>query len=258
MTSHLIVHDDNYPWPFERIKFDPSNPGEVLSETFQWVTCAPEDEEEQRCYIRYVVRSKWLIAESKLRIEYRAEDQTHLPEGCPPAEDVEFWNWGVHILTIESGKNCGPSTWQHVLCPEPDHGPGWRLEATSGGPTNRQRGTILAIQRGEQGPFRQSLIVMDGCCALTREICEESLDAAHIIPAHQGGPEYPENGMLLRADIHRLFDAGKFQICPETGTVLVDSNCDYSSFTLQEAQIPDAVLERIRMALQNRGGLPAP
>ena len=63
--------------------------------------------------------------------------------------------------------------------------------------------------------------------------------------------------MLLRADIHRLFDAGKFQICPETGKVLVNADLDYPSFTLQEAQVSEGVLERIRTALQNRVRLPA-
>ena len=97
---------------------------------------------------------------------------------------------------------------------------------------------------------------MDGRCALTRETCETSLEAAHIVPDHQGGLAYPENGMLLRADIHRLFDAGKFQICPETGRVLEYADFDYRSFTLQEAQLSEGVLDRIRTAL-HRVRLPA-
>lgn len=253
--SNLIVHDNE--WPLEQIKFDPSNPEELPAETYQYVSYVPESEIEERERVRYVVRSKWLKAESKLRIEYRAEDQEDLPAGWPSAEDVEFWAWGVHILMIEPGQNSGPSSWQHVSRSKPDNGPGWRLEAISGGRTNRQRGTIWAIQRGQQGQFRQSLLAMDGCCALTREACESALEAAHIIPAHQGGPEYPENGMLLRADVHRLFDAGKLEICPETGKVLVDAHFDYPSFTLQEAQVPQGVLERIRTALRKRVRLPA-
>ena len=251
--SNLIIHHPD--WPFERVKFDPINPGEVPSETSQWVEYT--DAEEQRCRVRYVVRSKWLTAESKLCIEYRAEDQKHLPEGWPSAENVEFWGWGIHILTIEPGKELGPSTWQDAPYLEPVDGPGWRLEAISGGTANRRRGTIWAIQRGQQGHFRQSLLAMDGCCALTREICETALEAAHIVPARQEGPENPENGMLLRADIHRLFDAGKFQICPETGKVLVEADFDYPSCILQEAQVPEGVLERIRTALRKRGRLPA-
>ena len=46
---NLIVHDDDYGWPFELIKFDPANPGEVPSETFQWVKYLPKDAEERVC-----------------------------------------------------------------------------------------------------------------------------------------------------------------------------------------------------------------
>lgn len=127
---NLIIHDDYYEWPFELIKFDPTNPGEVPSETFQWVEYLPKDAEEQRCWVRYVVRSKWLIDESKLHIEYRAKDQKHLPKGWPSAADDVFWVWGVHILTIEPGKNRGPSTWQYDKYSKPKDGPGWRLEET--------------------------------------------------------------------------------------------------------------------------------
>ena len=252
MTSNLIVHDD-YVWPFERIKFDPANPEEVPAETLQRVEYTPDGAEKQCDWVRYVVRSKWLEKESKLSIEYLAEDQKHLPKDWPPAEEVNFWGWGVHILDIESGADRGSSSWQHFSQSGPKSGPGWRLEAISGGPTNRRRGTIWAIQRGQQGQFRQSLLAMDGCCALTNETCETSLEAAHIVPAHQGGPEYPENGILLRADIHRLFDAGKFEICPKTGKILVNTDFDYRSFDrLQEAQVSESILERIRAALHHR------
>lgn len=258
--NNLIIHGPNYEWPFERIRFDPLNPEELPDETFQWVEYTPTGAQKQRCLVRYVVRSKWLTAKSQLSIEYHAEDQIHLPEGWPSAEDVEFWGWGVHILTIKPDQESGPSAWKHELYPE-EPGPGWRMEVISGGDAKRKRGTIWAIQRGQQGQFRQSLLAMDGCCALTRESCETALEAAHIIPAHQGGPENPENGMLLRADIHRLFDAGKFQICPETGKVLADADFDYpftrqEAFTLQEAEVQEGVLERVRTALLSRGKLP--
>ena len=249
MSNLIIYHPTE--WPLEQIRFDPSNPEKLPGETYQYTSYEHKPGDKERKRVRYVVRSKWHKAKQELIIEYRAEDQHYLPEGWPPAEDVEFWAWGVHTLTIEPGKQSGSSSWKHQLYPKPERGHGWRLEAISGGNANRRRGTIWAIQR-EQGPFRQSLLEMDGCCALTRENCPTALEAAHIVPAHQGGPENPENGMLLRADIHRLFDAGKFEICPESGKVLVDADFNYPSFILQEAQVPPDVLERIRTALQSR------
>ena len=254
--NNLII-DGHDEWPFEQLKFDPSNPEELPAETYQYVSYTDESGDTHRERVRYVVRSKWVKAESKLSIEYRAEDQTHLPEGWPSAEDDEFWGWGRHILTIEPGKKSGPSIWHHILGPGPEVGHGWTLERLSGG-KRKKRKSATQIRREQQGPFRDQLLKMDGRCALTRETCETSLEAAHIIPDHQGGLAYPENGMLLRADTHRLFDAKKFQICPETGEVLVDADFNYRSLNFQEAQpVSEDVLERIRTALQNRGRLPA-
>ncbi len=259
--SNIIIHHPTY-WPLEQIQFDPSNPERLPEKTYQYTSYEPKPGDKERKRVRYVVRSKWHKAKQELTIEYRAEDQQYLPEGWPPAEDVEFWGWGVHILTIEPGTKSGPSSWKHELYPEPEPGHGWTLERLSGG-KKRDCKSAKQIRREQQGPFRDQLLEMDGCCALTKETCGTALEAAHIIPAYQGGPEYPENGMLLRADIHRLFDAGKFQICPETGKVLLDAGFDYpftrqeEAFTLQEAQVPRDVLERIRTALQHRGRLPA-
>ena len=100
--SDLIIYSGD-EWPFEQIKFDPSNPEELPEETHQYVSYSKEHK-----WVRHIVRSKWLKTKSQLSIEYRAEDQTHLPEGWPLAEDVEFWGWGLHILTIEPGKKLRP------------------------------------------------------------------------------------------------------------------------------------------------------
>ncbi len=60
-----------------------------------------------------------------------------------------------------------------------------------------------------QGSFR--VVVTDiysRWCAVTRERTLPVLDAAHIRPYGQDGPHDPRNGLLLRSDIHTLFDQG--------------------------------------------------
>ena len=89
--SNIIIHGYDDEWPFEQHEFDPPNPQELPAETYQYVSYTDESGDTDRKRVRYVVRSKWFKAESKLSIEYRAEDQEHLPEGWPSAEDVEFW-----------------------------------------------------------------------------------------------------------------------------------------------------------------------
>ncbi len=60
-----------------------------------------------------------------------------------------------------------------------------------------------------QGAFR--LAVTDGYgrrCAVSGERTLPILDAAHIRSYGEGGEHEPSNGLLLRTDIHRLFDLG--------------------------------------------------
>ena len=45
-------------------------------------------------------------------------------------------------------------------------------------------------------------------CSVTGEKTLPILDAAHIRPFGQGGEHEITNGLLLRTDIHRLFDLG--------------------------------------------------
>ncbi len=51
-------------------------------------------------------------------------------------------------------------------------------------------------------------------CAVTRERTLPALDAAHIRPFSDGGEHEASNGVLLRRDIHSLFDAGYVTITP--------------------------------------------
>ena len=41
------------------------------------------------------------------------------------------------------------------------------------------------------------------------------LDAAHIKPFTESGPHRLDNGLLLRTDVHTLFDAGYLTVTPD-------------------------------------------
>jgi putative restriction endonuclease len=67
-----------------------------------------------------------------------------------------------------------------------------------------------------QGTFR--VIVTDVYkrqCALTNSHILHVLDAAHIRPYAEGGSHNPSNGLLLRQDVHTLFDRGYMTIAPD-------------------------------------------
>jgi hypothetical protein len=64
----------------------------------------------------------------------------------------------------------------------------------------------------KQAKFRTLLLEQGPFCALSGERTECVLDAAHVVDAGARGGYGPGNGLLLRTDIHRLFDAGLLRI----------------------------------------------
>lgn len=71
-------------------------------------------------------------------------------------------------------------------------------------------------RRGQQ-KFRDALLVMyQGTCPITGCTVAAALEAAHIVPHRSENDNNPENGLLLRADVHTLFDLNLIGIEPET------------------------------------------
>lgn len=78
------------------------------------------------------------------------------------------------------------------------------------------------IRRQGQPEFRKKLLeAYSGRCAVTGYDAVEALEAAHIIPYRGTHTNHPSNGLLLRADIHTLYDLGLLAIDTETLTVLI-------------------------------------
>jgi putative restriction endonuclease len=77
------------------------------------------------------------------------------------------------------------------------------------------RGIVVRPRLG-QGAFR--ILVTDTYerrCALTGERTLPVLDAAHIMPYAAGGAHAVSNGLLLRSDLHTLFDRGYLTVTPD-------------------------------------------
>lgn len=58
-------------------------------------------------------------------------------------------------------------------------------------------------------------------CAMTGERTLPALEAAHIHRFSAGGEHQVSNGLLLRSDLHRLFDRGYITVDPNNFTILV-------------------------------------
>lgn len=71
-------------------------------------------------------------------------------------------------------------------------------------------------QRLGQGTFRVWVTdIYRRQCAVTREKALPVLEAAHIKPVAQGGLHRIDNGLLLRTDVHALFDRGYVTVTPD-------------------------------------------
>lgn len=92
----------------------------------------------------------------------------------------------------------------------------------------------VAARRG-QAKFRKSLLAAyQGQCCISECTIERLLEAAHITPHMGFATDVLVNGLLLRADLHTLFDLGWLRVHPQTLAVElhpeVCKDPDYSPF----------------------------
>lgn len=122
---------------------------------------------------------------------------------------------------------------------------------------NREKTFREIVARRGQGRFRESLLkAYEGRCSVSGCDAESALEAAHLIPYLGKQTNHAQNGILLRADIHTLFDLDLIGIDPRTlklclGPPLTDSS--YSEFEGCELALPlDSRLAPSPEALKER------
>lgn len=85
----------------------------------------------------------------------------------------------------------------------------------SDGDRTRYGAEYLTRARLGQGAFRVLVTeAYDRRCAITGERTLPVLQASHIKPFKRSGPNLVSNGLLLRSDLHLLFDAGYLTVTP--------------------------------------------
>lgn len=154
----------------------------------------------------------------KRRVEqYRAEPVVGDPEiGCNVLNRPFLWpqdawipvpaDWAPNIVqgkAYASSEPAGARLWAAVmerLAP---------INADQVSESPRFGADYLTHARLGQGAFR--VLVTDAYerrCAITGERTLPVLEAAHIQPYAESGPHLVSNGLLLRSDLHTLFDRG--------------------------------------------------
>lgn len=108
-----------------------------------------------------------------------------------------------------------------------------------------------------QAGFRAKLIGAYKACPLTGCTIDEVLSAAHIWEYHQGGVHELWNGILLRADIHLLFDRHLLRIFPGDPPIIVLDDSIHGvpgyDFHLKPLTVPKGVdKDRMNEVLRER------
>jgi putative restriction endonuclease len=133
----------------------------------------------------------------------------------------------VQGKSYDTNEEMGRRLWQEV---------GERLERTAAKSINpspainaaaetaRYGNPTVVRPRLGQGTFR--ILITDAYnrrCTVTGEKTLPVLEAAHIRPYGKGGEHELTNGLLLRSDVHKLFDSGYITIEPQERTVVVSN-----------------------------------
>jgi putative restriction endonuclease len=108
----------------------------------------------------------------------------------------------------------------------------------------KRRVWMQLVQRQGQGAFRKGILsAYGGRCCISGAHSQWVLDAAHIVPYNGPLTNDIGNGLLLRTDLHALFDLSLLGIEPETLTVRVHSLVDepeYRRFEGKKINLPSA------------------
>jgi putative restriction endonuclease len=142
------------------------------------------------------------------------QDSFFFPESdwIPPPTDFHRNTQQGKSYDLTAGE--GRELWATVrarlrLRPSPDPVGGEPGQPVYGDP-------VLVRPRLGQGTFR--VLITDTYrrrCAVTGERTLPVLEAAHIRPVAGGGDHRLDNGLLLRSDVHTLFDRGYLTVSPE-------------------------------------------
>lgn len=178
-----------------------------------------------------------------------AKISLYYESGMNPHLNPEEVAWGRSVIDIPAGALSGKATWTGYDDPGENGTVEWvGINVGLFGEKKRER--VSRIQR-DQAIFRAALLAHESKCCISGEETLEALEAAHVIPCGRGGAEVIQNGLLLRADLHRLYDARTFQLDPSGRVVNIKGLSSHYQALLEAARIPDQTLNRIEQALRH-------
>jgi hypothetical protein len=161
-------------------------------------------------------------------------------------------SWGVSTLEVDFQRTTATASWTD------DDEP---LSATTSPARVFEERLYEALgfswlrrRNRRQVQFRKSVMKYGARCALTKFETLDALEAAHIVDADSHGGYSANNGLMLRADLHRMFDSGTLMI-EQDGTVSWAANVAVDQDYLEQSKkwrLEPEELRRISAALKKR------
>lgn len=223
---------------FIELDLDAMNEQVSIETTFEWWRV---DREVLRFYPHCHVKS---LGGDEFEVTLRYDKKDH------PKLRGRDLVWGTSTIIFAKGATLGTANWVGSNTSEYD-GPATWKRINCGLLKEHKRSTVTKLQR-EQEKFKKAIQAWESSCAISGETTECVLEAAHIIAANKGGAEVVQNGILLRSDLHRLYDAGKFRINPSGRVVSVSKNlCKGYRKLLEGKKLTQATSKRIADALRH-------
>ena len=242
----------------------PDGPGLKLKWADGWIEDFPEDEFVEECRDRpgriymYRTREPRCLIEYTLRVQGRHAVLDYggrfAEVNRRPERDL---NIGVtkigftdttrsqvaSVVWRDEGARSfiGDAAWASWT--PPGHHPKGRLGRFRPAKRDRRpRGFLEAVLRPGQLRFRATLLHAYGQCCMTGSRLVDTLEAAHIMPYRGVSFDHVQNGLLLRADLHRLYDRLLIGVDPDSLRVRLSPKLsaypEYSQLAGRRLRIP--------------------
>lgn len=201
--------------------------------------------------IKYITRvMSYARTDDKISIKLRYD-----PVDNPSLTEIND-AWGFSTLAIDTKRAVAKATWQNDP-PNSDYDGDGKATVSNTSLIEDLEFEKVIRRRRRQAKLREDLLgAKIKCCELSKETALFALDAAHIIEVKNAGGYTAANGLLLRADIHRLFDRGILKIHNDGSLSLSEELSKDSRYRQEMAgwSVTGDTMKRIKDALARRNG----
>ena len=208
------------------------------------------------------VRADWPPFDRGTSVEYNIDVRLERPRGGEVHVVVDYHEannlklaerydiyWGTNTIVLKQGNRTGHCSWLRLGARRPE-----KVRWEAGGLGESQDRPLSRYWRSRRyAQFRKIVLAADShCCVITGEQTPETLEAAHLVPAKNGENDISSNGITLRADLHRLFDAGLITFA-ESGRVIIRApkspSFDEYRQLLRNRRLPPPTFARVKATL---------